>query len=482
MRGHVEARRSAGYRWRMEVAPGAEPADGEFTEIGAGEGTAPQDRSLGTIDLRRLPESFWAKAFSLSQTKTLETNEAYTVTLRLRVTDREGRVGEDRRTIAVHHDPSWRAGFPLRLRAGGEAQPQLYDLQGTGRLAAIFGDSDGLVHAIDMVRGRELPGWPARTASVRVTRRHRGISPGREPVVANAAIGDLDGGGRPTVVVTSTSGRVYAFDARGHRRRGWPRTMATGVEAPPIPRKRLPFTRLPHRGAFAPPLLADLDLDGRLEVVQAGWDGRVHAWRGSGRELPGWPVEVRVAEKPADGYFRIDDRKLEAAPALAQLDRDPEPEIVVRSQQADTRGVDIQPLGRTYTSAFNHDGTPVKGWPVQQSSTIMFYGSAQEFITEASTRPWRATWTATGATRSRSRRSSPPPRSSRATGAPCACSARRPTRRWGSSPTRARRSTAGCRPMPPCPSRRRARSAGSAAPCPSPSPAPTPRRSPARCC
>jgi len=392
VRGHVEARRSSGYRWSLGFAPGAEPADGEFLDAGAGGGSTAFDGELGTLDLGRLPRSFWTKAFALSETKTLETNEHYTVTLRLRVTDAEGRVGEERRAIAVHRDESALPGFPLRFGqagTGGEAQPQLADLQGTGRLAAVFGDADGVVHAIDGATGRELPGWPVRTEPTKVTRRHEGIDPGHEPVVSNAAVGDLDGDGRLSVVATSSTGRTYVWDARGRRRRGWPRALDAGVVEPPIPRERLEFARLPIQGALAPPVLVDLDRDGTLDVVQAGWDGRLHAWREDGRDLPGWPVEVTVPPSlpPAGGFERLNDHKLDTPPAVADLDGDGTPELVVRSQYFDILGEGIQPAGRGHVHAYRADGTPVPGFPRKQQALAVFYGSAQEFITEGTNVP-----------------------------------------------------------------------------------------------
>ena len=311
------------------------------------------------------------------------------MTLRLRVIDARGRVGEDRRSIAVAHDRSWRAGFPRRLGPSGEAQPQLADLQGTGHLALVFGDADGVVHAIDGVSGRELPGWPVTTDATRVTRRHAGVDPGHEPVIANAAIGDLDRNGRLSVVVTSTTGRVYVFDARGRRRAGWPRALASGVSAPAIPRPDLGFTRLPQRGASAPPVLVDLTGGGHLDVVQAGWDGRLHAWNADGRDLPGWPVEVTVPASlaPARGQVRIDDHKLDTPPAVADLDGDGRPELVLRSQYADAAGAGIQPFGQAIFHAYRADGTPVPGWPRKLPATAIYYGSAQEFITEGTNAP-----------------------------------------------------------------------------------------------
>lgn len=390
VRGHVEARRSRRYSWKLEYAPGPEPADSEFMEAGAGSGRRPRDGALGTIDLSSIPESFWSRAFELSKTKTLETNDQYTVTLRLRVTDADGRVGEERRAIAVQRDPSWLKGFPRRIGPGGEAQVQLADLRGRGRLSAVFGDADGVVHAIDGRTGRELPGWPAKTNRTKVTRAHRGINPGREPVIANVAVGDLDHDGRLWVVATSTTGRVYVWDSRGRRRKGWPKTLDRGVVKPAIPRPDQPFTRLPTRGASAPPVLFDLDGDKRLEIIQAAWDGRLHAWRPDGSRLAGWPVEVRLPasdQAPPGRDVLVDDRKLDTPPSIADLDGDGSPEVLIRSQYAHVVGEGIQPGGVGHVHAYQADGDAVPGYPIHQQSVVMYYGSAQEFITEGSTVP-----------------------------------------------------------------------------------------------
>jgi len=44
------------------------------------------------------------------------------VTIRLRIFDAQGRMGEERRSIAVHHDPGLRPGFPRKIGPGGESQ------------------------------------------------------------------------------------------------------------------------------------------------------------------------------------------------------------------------------------------------------------------------------------------------------------------------------------------------------------------------
>ena len=46
------------------------------------------------------------------------------------------------------------------------------------------------------------------------------------------------------------------------------------------------------------PAFADLDGDGRAELVLADGNGLVHAWRADGSELPGWPVHTSALPLP----------------------------------------------------------------------------------------------------------------------------------------------------------------------------------------
>jgi len=387
--GHVAAPRSSSYTWKLEYAPGAEPADGAFATAASGDGAAARDGHLGDLDLSDVPESFWKAAFTQSQTKTLETAEQYTVTLRIRVTDADGRTGEERRTIAVHHDPTLAPGFPKRIGTGGEAQPQLADLDGRGHQAIVFGDTDGRVHAVDGATGDELPGWPVTTDATEVTKPHAGVDPRHEPVITNVAIGDLDGTGALSVVATSTTGRTYAWNAKGDRRPGWPKVLDVGLSKPDIPRPAKPFTRDPHQGATSPPTLVDLDGDGRLDIVQPAWDGHIHAWHADGTDVPGWPVDVKppTGAAPLDAGQLVSDHKLDSAPAIADLDGDGKPEVVVRSQYTYTSGAGLQVGGYGTVYAYHADGSVVDGWPARMHGIVEYYGSAQEFITEGTDAP-----------------------------------------------------------------------------------------------
>ncbi|HEY7151950.1 MAG TPA: FG-GAP-like repeat-containing protein [Solirubrobacterales bacterium] len=383
--GHVAAPRAHSYRWKLQFAPGAEPTNGQFRTAGTGTGTHPFTGKLGTIDLSRVPRSFWSAAFRLSGTKELETNEQYTVTIRVQVTDSKGRVGVERRAIAVHHDPTLRKGFPVDIGPGGESQPALADLQGTGSEAIVFGDSDGRLHALDQ-HGKELPGFPVLTNATQVTKQHPGIAPGHEPLFTNVAIGDLDGDGRQWIVATSSTGRTYVWDSHGKRRPGWPKRLDTGVQKPPVPRPDRPFTRPAIMGSSAPPVLANMDGDRQLEIVQSGWDGRIHVWNPNGSSVPGWPVHVTLppGTNPPSGMVAINDSKLDLPPTLAQLDADPQPELVQRTQYSFTTGAGLQVgnAGVSNVVAYNSNGSRVPGFLLSGSALVFYYGSAQEFITE----------------------------------------------------------------------------------------------------
>ena len=389
VRGRIAAARPGRYTWRLEVGLGAEPADSEFRTVRTGSGTRPYEGTLGEIDLRRIPRSFWARRFELSRRKELETTERYTVTLRLRVTDSAGELGEERRAIFAHHDDSALPGFPKRIGPGGDAQSALVDLTGAGRLHIVFGDTDGRVHAIDSRTGRELRGWPVRTDRTRVTKEHEGVDPRSEPVISNVAVADLDGTGSMSVIASTTSGKLYVWGADGRRRRGFPKALDRGVSAPPIPRPDLEYTRLPARGAFAAPVVGDLDGDRRPEIIQAAWDGHLHAFRRDGRELPGWPIKVQLPPEigSGPGRLRVNDHKLQGTPALADLDGDGRLEVVQRSQYTDITEGEFSPGASGYLHAYRADGRPVPGWPATMPTAVEAYGTAQEFITEGTNSP-----------------------------------------------------------------------------------------------
>ena len=73
--------------------------------------TAPRDGALGSLPLSAIQQAFYEAAFAIddnrnSNQKHLPSTEQYTVTFRLRVSDSNGRHGEERRTVFAHRDPT----------------------------------------------------------------------------------------------------------------------------------------------------------------------------------------------------------------------------------------------------------------------------------------------------------------------------------------------------------------------------------------
>lgn len=87
------------------------------------------------------------------------------------------------------------------------------------------------------------------------------------------------------------------------------------------------------------PAVADVDEDGAPEIVVASYDS-IYVLEADGSVLPGWPQGIPNAN------FSYQ------SPALADLDDDGDLELVIGAHK-DAAGV----------YAFHHDGAPVQGWP-----------------------------------------------------------------------------------------------------------------------
>ena len=117
------------------------------------------------------------------------------------------------------------------------------------------------------------------------------------------AIGDIDGDREPEIVATAGE-HVYAWEVDGNpvaRLPGAASTRPLGARASAGPRSRAstpPTARSPPRttssaGSSARSRLADLDDDGRLDIVAGAIDQHVYAWDGDGDAAAGLPGEAR---------------------------------------------------------------------------------------------------------------------------------------------------------------------------------------------
>jgi hypothetical protein len=402
-------------RWVLEYALGADPADSTFHTISSGTATHAISGHLGTLHLNQIPASFYSHA----PTTTLQPDgaEQYTVSLRLRVVDKNGLKGEDRRSIGVRHDPSLVGGAPLHLGSEVSGPPTYVDLQGRHEEDLVFSTYDGDVHAI-RPNGSELPGFPVHSTMIRsfdpmapenLSARAYVDNPQfrdlRDPL-SGVAVGDLSHTGQQDIVATGMNGRVYAWNGFGHRLAGFPRMMPVppGQYDSPTPQAG-GHSRSPLRGAWAPPVLGPLEGGQKLDVIVPGWDSKVYAWRPNGSPVPGWPVQIKLphADFSRDGVDPtkfIHDPKLMYSVGVADVLGKGRPQVFVSafdcsgsSASTQDTGLGLTPIGSNpaskawlygvWAQGRNHSGGPyLPGWPAALPSLDFCYDQSIDFVGE----------------------------------------------------------------------------------------------------
>ena len=361
--GTVSAKRAPAYSYYVEWAPGVEPLDGvgesPYTVIESVENipgdqvTGADGSALATLDLRTVDPTHIADPDSPRD------ENKYTITVRVRSIAHYGDdigdvVGELRRAYAVYEDPDLLPGFPVFLGSSGEGSPKLADLDGDGVRDIIVPTADGKIHAYSMASGKPvmIPGFPAKGAML------DGLNGGgdgndysaapaysagstidmdnaREAMPIAPAVGDLDGDGDLEIVATTWQGTVHVFDHTGADVPNWPIRLP---DVPSCPRDGgkldvpcMGFDgqvyHLIDRGAFASPVLANMDKDPDLEIIQAAFDGRVYVYNVDGSMVDGWPVHVTTGPT-ADEYSRI-----LSTPAVGDFNGDGLPEVLVGSNE-----------------------------------------------------------------------------------------------------------------------------------------------------
>jgi hypothetical protein len=214
------------------------------------------------------------------------------------------------------------------------------------------------VHAVH-ADGTQLVGWPVRLnplphldpANGRNHRGSRAFASGDvsadvySSIIAAPGIADLDGDRKPELVVATADGWVYVLGPDGstrHMMRGEPAFSAIQGPDQPV-----------DLGFFAAPVLEDLDGDGKLEIIVAGFDGHVYVWKADGTVQPGFPVELF-------NPLRMLKSHILSTPAVGDIDGDGRPEIVMGRNNQDKCGGETF-MGEVY--AVHHDGNDHAGGP-----------------------------------------------------------------------------------------------------------------------
>jgi len=311
--GSIRIPRAVHATFALEYALGVEPRDDEFALLSGGSVTGAQEGVLGTLDFEKLP-----KPTGPAPT-TRDEHDRYSVTVRLRVTDDRGLVAESRRSFFVLNDSSWMEFSPIYLGASGEASPVVADLDGDGRAEVILATADGAIRIFRWesggVREQRLLLDPGRALAPMGAGKPLDAPNPRETIIREPVVADLLGRGELAIVAASRDGKVYAWNARGERLKGFPVSVRPGSSRPAAP------TEILESGILSKPVLADLDGKRGKEIVVTALDGNVYAWRGDGKPLAGFPVAI------------VDRRtglrsKLVSTPAVGDIDGDGRPEIV----------------------------------------------------------------------------------------------------------------------------------------------------------
>lgn len=182
---------------------------------------------------------------------------------------------------AWHGDGTLLAGYPTWYRnAGIWGLVGAADLTGDRYAEIITGRDHIYLHAYS-AGGQQLPNWPVRTY-LYLDRTRWGTDPYVEFTRNAPAIGDLDGNGTMEIVITgkvrdplqggaTINSAVMVMLPDGRRAPGW--------AVPKLGRGA------PISTAFSPnqaPALADINGDGRLEIVVSLTDGTVRAYSAGG--------------------------------------------------------------------------------------------------------------------------------------------------------------------------------------------------------
>ena len=404
--GRVVAARATSYDYTVEWAPGVEQADDSaFQPLGSplmnipgktpsGGPTTP----LAMIDPRQIDTTHPPDPDSPHH------ENDRTITIRIRATahyPNGDAKGEARRAIAIVNeknglDPDLLPGFPLKLTGSGEASPKLADIDGDGVRDIVVATSDGSVNVYSVASGMpvEVAGFPVHTnpldgldpkppiaslpsyltAPAYSNGASGGVDPtiAREAIVSAPAVADVNGDGLPDIAFTTWSGTIHIVDSHGKPLAGWPMRLPLVPSCPLDPNKPKPpgpCMDLLHgwsRGAYASPVLVDMDGDGKLELIQAAFDGNIYIFHSDGTPLDGWPVAIH-ASKVAKR-----DRIL-TTPAVADFNGDGIPDLLTGSNEEIGGGGEAGPVflvdGRgtkTPLSPFMPD------WPLSITSAYLF--------------------------------------------------------------------------------------------------------------
>jgi WD40 repeat protein len=205
-----------------------------------------------------------------------------------------------------NRDGSTVPGFPTTAEEPIRSSPAVADLDGDGKLDVVVGSDDDMLYAWNSLGGH-LPGFP------RLTSNDVGSSP---------AIGDLDGDGSPEIVVGSDDRGIYAFNGDGSPVCGFPLITSNSVLSSPAVADL-------DRDGTSEIVAGSAKMGTEIMAILLGLStGQVYAADGRGYPLPRFPIDL-----PSPSLSDLSGSYIGySSPILADLDGDGRLEIVIGAE------------------------------------------------------------------------------------------------------------------------------------------------------
>ncbi len=264
---------------------------------------------------------------------------------------------------AWNHDGTLLPGWPVNVGGAVQSKAAVGDLDGDGDQEIVFSTRAGQIRIYHHT-GAPLAGWPQSSgltygyisptlydldadgipevtigggSNVRVWRGDGTVFPGFPKAVSGnvtgtLSAGDITGDGVPEILAVTLAGTLEAIQVDGQSVPGWP--MSFGLST-----------------SYASATIGDLDGDGIRDALVVGYQfgsyTRIHAYRGTGASLPGFPITYPSVQTYA-------------CPVLADGDGDGDLEL--------WNGGKVNGPANFY--AWDHAGAALPGWPVYADANL----------------------------------------------------------------------------------------------------------------